>query len=90
MIQADFYHAVTDQKSNIKYIFFFAPGEADIPGIGKVSSSTRAAVMITENQILLAETLQNGSPVEFSLNGKTYSFSAPGGLQAGKSSALMR
>ena len=90
MIQADFYHAVTDEKSNIKYIFFFAPGEADIPGIGKVSSNAKAAVMITENQILLAETLQNGSPVEFSLNGKTYSFSAPGGLQAGKSSALMR
>ena len=90
MIQANFYHAVTDEKSGIKYIFFFAPGQADIPGIGKVSSSAKAAVMITENQILLAETLQNGTPVEFTLNGKVYSFSAPGGLLAGKSSALPR
>ena len=90
LIRENFYHAMLDEKSNIKYIFFFAPGEVEIPGIGKVSCDRKASVMITGNNILLAETEQNGSPVNFVLNGKEYKFAAPSGIYAGKSSIQPR
>ena len=85
-----FYHAVTDKKSGITSIFFFAPGEAEIPGLGKVSCDRKAAVMITGEAITLAETEQNGRKVKFSLNGKIYNFPAGFKRFAGKSFTLFR
>ena len=45
--------------------------------------------MSETDDILLAETEQNGSPVNFVLNGKEYKFAAPSGIYAGKSSIML-
>ncbi len=84
------YHAVSDKKSGITCLFFFAPGEAEIPGLGKVACDRKAAVMITKEAITLAETEQNGRKVKFSLNGKNYDFPAGYKRFAGKSFTLYR
>ena len=81
---------MTDKKNGITSIFFFAPGEADIPGLGKVSCDRKAAIMITARTIILAETEQNGRKVKFSLNGKNYDFPAGYKRFAGKSFTLYR
>ena len=79
-----------DKKSGITCLFFFAPGEAEIPGLGKVACDRKAAVMITKEAITLAETEQNGRKVKFSLNGKNYDFPAGYKRFAGKSFTLYR
>lgn len=84
------YHAVSDKKSGITCLFLFAPGEAEIPGLGKVSCDRKAAVMISAEKITLAETEQNGRKVKFSLNGKNYDFPAGYKRFAGKSFTLYR
>ena len=85
-----FYHAVTDKKSGITYLFFFAPGNAEIAGLGKVSCNRKAAIMITGKTITIAETEQSGRKVKFSLNGKIYDFPAGNKRFAGKSFTLCR
>ena len=84
------YHAVMDPVSNIKYLFFFAPGQAGIPGIGQVACDRKAAVMIKDKHLLLAGVEQSGSAVKFTLNGKLYTFAPPAEMYAGKSVILLR
>ena len=88
IIKSNLYHAVIDPKSNIKYIFFFTPCEADIPGIGKVSCDKKASVMITDKSVFLSETEQKAEPVKFTLNSKDYNFASTGEWYAGKTSEL--
>lgn len=89
-IKEKFYHAAIDKKSNTKYIFFFVPGNADIPGIGKVFCDSPAAVMITQNNVLLANVEQSGATVKFILDGKEYNFTDGENLYRGMTSSLSR
>ena len=83
-------HAVSDKNCGITYLFFFAPGTADVPGIGRVSCDRKAAIMLTREKIYLAEVEQQGGKVCFSIDKKVYNFDAPKGKYAGKSVCLPR
>ena len=90
VIKEKFYHAAIDEKSKTAYIFFFASGEADIPGIGKVYCDSPAAVMITEKSVLLANVEQCKNTVKFVLDGKDYNFTDGKSLYRGMTSSLPR
>ena len=83
-------HVVRDEKSSTVYFFFFAPGAADVPGIGRVSCDRKAAIMLTREKIYLAEVEQQGGKVCFSIDKKVYNVDASKGKYAGKSVSLPR
>ncbi len=83
-------HAVWDKERKIAYLFFFAPGKANIPGIGRVSCNDKAAIMLTADKVFLSEAEQKGSEIRFSLDDKVYNFNVSGGKYAGKSVSLPR
>ena len=83
-------HIIKDENSGNCFAFFFAPGEMDIPGIGKLSCDKKAAVMLTDNNILAADAQQKNKTLNLTLNGKKYSFTLPQDGFAGKTAILSK
>ena len=83
-------HVVKDAKSNTCWAYFFAPGEMDIPGVGKLSSDKKAAVMLKKDTLTASDVQQKNSLINIRLNGSAYKFAFPDGVYAGKSVTLSK
>ena len=62
----------------------------DIPGVGKLSSDKKAAVMLKKDRLTAADVQQKNRVVNISLNDKLYKFVTPSGVYAGKSVTLSK
>ena len=78
-------HVIKESESNIAFAMFFAPGKMTVKGIGEISSDSKAAVMINNSKIYVADPCQTAKVINIAINGKTYSFNMPQGGFAGKS-----
>ncbi|MBR7120588.1 MAG: hypothetical protein IKC77_10350 [Lentisphaeria bacterium] len=83
-------HVVKDSRNDTCWAYFFVPGEMDIPGVGKLSSDKKAAVMLKKDTLTVADVQQKNRVVNISLNDKLYKFVTPSGVYAGKSVTLSK
>ena len=83
-------HVVKNESGSFVFAGFFAPGKMEIPGVGTISSDKKAAVMLKDKTISVADVQQENKNLTVTLNGKSYTFELPQGVYSGKSVTLSK